>query len=106
MGFNYNGEIFQFKCLACDLEFKFEVKEKESKSSKAMFYCKQCNLVTENHVCENCKNNLKRIIYTIKGQTIPIKFQEEGFSVSCPQCHSDNTILIPLNKWIMDYQVW
>ena len=102
----YLGEIFQFRCIDCDLEFKFEVKERKTKSSRVMFFFEECELVTEDYKCPKCRNQLKRIIYTLKGQTIPVKVKEDVFSVECPNCHSQNTVLIPLNKWILDYQVW
>ena len=103
---NYLGEIFQFKCLECDLEFKFEVKGRENKPSRILFYCEKCKIVTSNHQCEKCRNYLKRIIFTRKGQTIPINVEGDEYNVTCPHCHSNNTVLVPLTKWVMDYQVW
>ena len=101
------GEIYQFKCLECDLEFKLGRGVGGSNAFPSLwFYCEKCKKVSYEHNCEYCKRHLKRIVYPLKGNLVDI-YEEEGKNkVNCPHCYSSRTFLDPLNKWMVDYQVW
>ena len=100
-------EVYLFKCLECDLEFKVGCGVGGSPTSlKACFFCEDCNKVSIQAKCEYCGKQLKRIIFPIKGRNVQIEERDNELTLKCPQCSSDHTILTLLDKWVVNYQIW
>ncbi len=100
-------KIFQFKCLECELDFKLRIGAGGSSNlPKVYFYCERCKIITLEHKCENCKRPLRRIIYPLKENILEFYEENGEIKAPCPHCHSIYTILIPLDKWITDFQLW
>ncbi len=102
------GELYQFKCLECELEFKLgrerevgteidsmkilnERSKEISSQDKFVFSIKQSLVITSNSPVE---------------ETVYIENQDGEIKVKCPRCYSDQTLIFRLEDWIVDYQVW
>jgi len=105
------GEIYLVKCLACDLEFKFERGLGGSTVyPKVRFYCEECGNISMEPQCKLCEKylsrDLSRVVFPLEGFTIKIHEEGNKIRVKCPHCASDQTVLTLLDKWVMDYQIW
>ena len=99
-------EVYLVKCLACDLEFKFERVLGESTTyPKVRFYCKECGKISMEPQCKFCEKYLSRVVFPIEGFTIKIHEEGNKIWVKCPHCASDQPVLTLLDKWVMDYQI-
>ncbi|MHA1408588.1 MAG: hypothetical protein ACTSSG_14580 [Candidatus Heimdallarchaeaceae archaeon] len=100
-------ELYLFKCLECGLEFKLgRGKGGRNIYPSTMFFCEKCEKLSTQHKCETCGKYLKRIIYPTKRIELDLCETEGEIRVKCPNCMSDHTLLVPLDKWVVDYQVW
>ncbi len=102
------GELYQFKCLECELEFKlgrdegerrereglklYNTKTKEiSSQEKSVFYIKHPIGITSNSPLT---------------KKVQVENQDGEIKINCPRCDSDQTLIFKLDDWIVDYQVW
>ena len=102
------AELYQFKCLECELEFKlgrgkgggteskglkiYNMKIKEiSSNEKSVFYIEHPIGITSNSPVR---------------KNVHIENQDGEIKVNCPRCYSDQTLIFRLDDWIVDYQVW
>ncbi|MCE7747272.1 MAG: hypothetical protein GPJ51_02675 [Candidatus Heimdallarchaeota archaeon] len=101
------AEVYQFKCLECDLEFKVGCGVGGSSDyPRTRFLCVDCNKVSMDSKCEHCGKYLKRVIFPLQGNTYHLEECEEGLKLPCPHCSSDHTVLTLLDKWVMNFQIW
>ncbi len=101
------GEVYLFKCLECDLEFKLGCGVGGSLiSPKTRFFCTDCNKISLESECKHCGKHLKRVIFPLEGNIIRFEETEKGPFLRCPHCRSEHTILTLLDKWVVNYQIW
>ena len=108
LGVEIVRELYQFKCLECELEFKlgrekggrregeglklYNVRTKEISSlEKSVFYFKHPIGITSN-------SPVRKIVQ--------VENQDGEIKLNCPRCYSDQTLIFRLDDWIVDYQVW
>lgn len=101
------GELYQFKCLECNLEFKFRREKGENVNHPTVkFHCEICGKISSQHPCKNCNEHLQMITYPLKGVSVELYKEEGEIKINCPNCSSEHTLVIQLDNWIMDYQIW
>ena len=100
-------ELYQFKCLECELEFKLgrergraefdsmklhnESTKKISSQDKFVFSNKQPIGITSNSPVR---------------EIVQVEKQDGKNNVNCPRCHSDQSLILRLDDWIIDYHIW
>ncbi len=100
-------EVYLFKCLECELEFKLRKGVGGSSTSpRTRFYCQEYGKISIESQCRQCSQYLKRVIFPLEGNTIKLEEAGEELKVKCPHCSSNQTILTLLDKWVIDYQMW
>ena len=101
-------ELYQFKCLECELEFKLGRKKGGGREGEGLrFYNKKTKEISSN---EKSVFNIKHPIGIISNSPVRkkvyIENQDGEIKIKCPRCYSDQTLIFRLDDWIVDYQVW
>ena len=101
------NEVYQFKCLECNLEFKVGCGVGGSPNNlKTRFLCEDCGKISMNNHCDICGKCLKRLIFPLTGNIVELEETRDGPKLRCPHCTTENTVLTLIDRWVMNYQIW
>ena len=101
------GELYQFKCLECELEFKLGRERGREEFDSMKFHDKSTKKISsQNKFVFSIKHPRGITSNSPVKEKVYIENQDGEIKAKCPRCNSDQTLIFRLEDWIVDYQVW
>ena len=101
-------ELYQITCKECDLKIKegrekgggMELNSVKPSTEKTKEISSQDKFVFSNKQPIGITSN------SPVREIVQVEKQDGKSNVNCPRCHSNQTLILRLDDWIIDYHIW